>query len=51
MTSGPQIDYVLLRRAINTSVRVWPDEERAYDGVLLSNNPPVEATVELRLKS
>jgi endonuclease/exonuclease/phosphatase family metal-dependent hydrolase len=51
MTSGPQVDFVLLRRAINTSVRVWPDEERAYDGVLLSNHPPVEATIELRLKS
>ena len=51
MTSGPQIDYVLLRRAINTSARVWSEQERTYDGVLLSNNPPVEATVELRLKS
>jgi endonuclease/exonuclease/phosphatase family metal-dependent hydrolase len=51
MTSGPQIDYILLRRAINTSARVWSEHERAYDGVLLSNNPPVEAMVELRLKS
>jgi endonuclease/exonuclease/phosphatase family metal-dependent hydrolase len=51
MTSGPQVDYILLRRAINTSVRVWPDEERAYGGALLSNHPPVEATVELRLKT
>lgn len=51
MSSGPQVDYVLLRRAINTSVRVWSEQERAYDGVLLSNNPPVEATVELRLKT
>jgi endonuclease/exonuclease/phosphatase family metal-dependent hydrolase len=51
MTSGPQVDYVLLRRAINTSVRVWSEQERAYDSVLLSNNPPIEATVELRLKT
>ena len=26
--SGPQIDHVLLRSAIATSVRVWPDDER-----------------------
>jgi hypothetical protein len=51
MTSGPQIDYILLRRAINTSARVWSEAERTRDGVVLSNNPPVEATIELRLKT
>jgi endonuclease/exonuclease/phosphatase family metal-dependent hydrolase len=51
MTSGPQVDQILLRRAIATSVRVWPDEERAVDGRLLSDHPPIEATIELRLKS
>ena len=51
MSSGPQVDQILLRRAIATSVRVWPDEERTVGGRLLSDHPPVEATIELRLKS
>ena len=45
------IDHILLRRAIATSVRVWPDEERTFGGKLLSDHPPVEATIELRLKA
>jgi endonuclease/exonuclease/phosphatase family metal-dependent hydrolase len=32
-------------------VRVWPDEERTVGGRLLSDHPPVEATIELRLKT
>jgi endonuclease/exonuclease/phosphatase family metal-dependent hydrolase len=51
MTSGPQIDNVLLRRAINVSARVWPDEERRYEGRLLSDHAPIEAQIELRLKT
>ena len=51
MASGPQIDHILLRRAIATSVRVWPDEERTFDGKLLSDHAPVEVQLELRLKS
>jgi endonuclease/exonuclease/phosphatase family metal-dependent hydrolase len=51
MASGPQINHVLLRRAIATAVRVWPDEERVYDGRLLSDHAPVEVHFELRLKS
>jgi endonuclease/exonuclease/phosphatase family metal-dependent hydrolase len=44
--SGPQIDHVLLRRAVANAVRVWPDEEREYKGRLLSDHAPVE--VEIR---
>jgi endonuclease/exonuclease/phosphatase family metal-dependent hydrolase len=42
---GPQIDHVLLRQASVVSVRVWPDEERMYDGRLLSDHAPVEVEV------
>jgi endonuclease/exonuclease/phosphatase family metal-dependent hydrolase len=51
MASGPQIDHILLRRAIATSVRVWPDDERTYDGKILSDHAPVEVQIELRPKS
>ena len=51
MSSGPQVDQILLRRAIATAVRVWPDEERTVAGRLLSDHPPVEAQIELRLKT
>ncbi len=44
--SGPRIDHVLLRSAVATAVRVWPDGEREYEGHLLSDHAPVE--VELR---
>jgi endonuclease/exonuclease/phosphatase family metal-dependent hydrolase len=39
---GPQIDHVLLRRAVAESVRVWPDAEREFAGRLLSDHAPVE---------
>jgi endonuclease/exonuclease/phosphatase family metal-dependent hydrolase len=48
--AGPGIDQFLLRRAIATGVRVWPDEERTYEGKLLSDHAPVEIEVELRPK-
>ena len=51
MAAGPQIDHILLRRAIATSVRVWSDEERTFGGKLLSDHAPVEVQLELRLKS
>jgi len=35
---------------VATSVRVWPDEERVYNGKLLSDHAPVEVQVELRPK-
>ncbi len=45
--SGPQIDHVLLHRAVAESVRVWPDAEREYQGRLLSDHAPVEVQVGL----
>jgi endonuclease/exonuclease/phosphatase family metal-dependent hydrolase len=48
--AGDGIDQFLLRRAIATSVRVWPDEERMLGGKLLSDHAPVEAEIELRPK-
>jgi endonuclease/exonuclease/phosphatase family metal-dependent hydrolase len=45
--AGPQIDHVLVRAAETSAVRVWPDDERRYDGKLLSDHAPVE--VELKL--
>jgi len=46
--AGTGIDQFLFRRAIATSVNVWPDEARMYNGKLLSDHAPVEADVELR---
>jgi endonuclease/exonuclease/phosphatase family metal-dependent hydrolase len=48
--SGAGIDLALLRRAVATSVRVWPDEERTFEGKLLSDHAPVEIEIELRPK-
>jgi len=48
--AGTGIDQFLLRRAAATSLRVWPDEERMYQGKLLSDHAPVEIEVELRPK-
>src|SRR5262249_50851401 len=46
--AGPGIDQFLLRRAIATSVRVWPNEHRTLNGKILSDHAPVEIDVELR---
>ena len=46
--SGPHVDHVLLRGAIATAVRLWPDAEREHKGRLLSDHAPVE--VELRFE-
>ncbi|HEX4519897.1 MAG TPA: endonuclease/exonuclease/phosphatase family protein [Gaiellaceae bacterium] len=44
------IDNVLLRRAVATSVRLWPDDERRYKKRILSDHAPLEVVVELRPK-
>jgi endonuclease/exonuclease/phosphatase family metal-dependent hydrolase len=44
------IDNVLLRRAVATSVRLWPDDERTYKKRILSDHAPLEVVVELRPK-
>jgi endonuclease/exonuclease/phosphatase family metal-dependent hydrolase len=41
-TSGPGIDNVLVRGGKASEVRVWADDERRYDGKLLSDHAPVE---------
>jgi len=45
--AGPHIDHVLVRGAPTSSVRVWADDERRYDGKLLSDHAPVEVEVSL----
>jgi endonuclease/exonuclease/phosphatase family metal-dependent hydrolase len=45
--AAAQIDHVLVRGAETSAVRVWPDDERRYDGKLLSDHAPVE--VELKV--
>jgi len=49
---GPQIDHVLVRDAEVSAVRVWPDDDRRYDGKLLSDHTPVEVdlTVDIEVK-
>ena len=48
--AGTGIDQFLLRRAIATSLRIWPNEQRMLRGKLLSDHAPVEIEVELRPK-
>jgi endonuclease/exonuclease/phosphatase family metal-dependent hydrolase len=45
--AGPKIDHVLVRGAATSKVRVWPDDERRYDGKLLSDHAPVDVEVEV----
>ncbi|HEX7083516.1 MAG TPA: endonuclease/exonuclease/phosphatase family protein [Gaiellaceae bacterium] len=42
---GPGIDHVLVCGADVSALRVWPDERRLHDGVLLSDHAPVEVDV------
>ena len=49
-SAGTGIDQFLLRRAIATSLCVWPDDARLHRGRLLSDHAPVEIEVELRPK-
>ena len=44
--AGPKIDHVLIRGAKTSKVRVWPDDERRYDGKLLSDHAPVEVEID-----
>jgi endonuclease/exonuclease/phosphatase family metal-dependent hydrolase len=44
--AGPKIDHVLVRGAKTSKVRVWPDDERRYDGKLLSDHAPVEVEID-----
>ena len=44
---GAGIDHVLVRDGQVTASRVWSDDERTFDGKLLSDHPPVEVTVEI----
>ncbi len=40
--ASPGIDSVLVRGGRASDERVWPDDERRYDGKLLSDHAPVE---------
>lgn len=42
---GPGIDHVLVRGAVASDLRVWSDEQRTWDGVLLSDHAPVEVEI------
>jgi hypothetical protein len=42
---GPGIDHLLVRGAKPSPLRVWPDERRRRDGILLSDHPPVELEI------
>jgi endonuclease/exonuclease/phosphatase family metal-dependent hydrolase len=44
--AGPGIDHVLVLRATASPVHRWPDDRRAFGGVLLSDHAPVEIEVE-----
>jgi endonuclease/exonuclease/phosphatase family metal-dependent hydrolase len=43
---GPGIDHVLVRGAVSSPLRVWPEAQRLRHGTLLSDHAPVEVTVE-----
>jgi endonuclease/exonuclease/phosphatase family metal-dependent hydrolase len=44
---GPRIDHLLVRGAEASPLRVWPDERRRRDGMLLSDHAPVELDLSL----
>jgi endonuclease/exonuclease/phosphatase family metal-dependent hydrolase len=44
---GEGIDHILVRGARATSVVAWPPERRLQNGVVLSDHPVVEASIEL----
>jgi endonuclease/exonuclease/phosphatase family metal-dependent hydrolase len=43
--AGAGIDHILVRGATASALRRWPDEERRYDGGLLSDHAPVELDI------
>ena len=47
--AGPLIDHILVRGAETSAVRVWPEDERRYDGKLLSDHAPVEVELKVDL--
>ena len=42
---GPGIDHILVRGAVATPLRRWPDERRVHEGRLLSDHAPVELDI------
>jgi endonuclease/exonuclease/phosphatase family metal-dependent hydrolase len=42
---GPGIDHIAVRGSTPSALRVWPDERRRRDGMLLSDHSPVELDV------
>ena len=42
---GPRIDHILVRGAHASPLRVWPDEERRQQGILLSDHAPIELEI------
>jgi len=40
--AGAGIDHLLVRGAEPSALRVWPDERRRRDGILLSDHSPIE---------
>lgn len=46
--AGPGIDHILVRGAVVSETRVWPEERRRRpDGRLMSDHAPVEVEIEL----
>jgi endonuclease/exonuclease/phosphatase family protein len=43
---GPRIDHLLVRGGEASLPRVWPDERRRLDGILLSDHAPVELEIK-----
>ncbi|MFL5963281.1 MAG: endonuclease/exonuclease/phosphatase family protein [Gaiellaceae bacterium] len=43
---GPGIDHILVRGAVSSPVRIWPDEQRRDGERLLSDHAPLEVEVE-----
>ena len=44
--AGPAIDHILVRGATVSPLRIWPDERRRLDGMLLSDHAPVELDLD-----
>ena len=45
--AAPGIDHILVRGAAVSAARVWPDDRRRADGILLSDHAPVEVELDL----
>jgi endonuclease/exonuclease/phosphatase family metal-dependent hydrolase len=42
---GPRIDHLFVRGAEPSDLRVWPEDRRRRDGILLSDHAPVELEI------